>query len=154
LNDDFFTSAPQLKRDPLGGGAMLHCRAIYPAVAILVSIPGTLRQQSLIRSGDVCGHQGLFVDSCFTIHRRMQAANGIGLEIWVVGTHKLLGVTGPCALPPLLDRLIGIEDKLVYADFVVRPLTPERPGSMRMVCVASATKVVTRPAYFIHPPPH
>jgi hypothetical protein len=52
-------------------------------------------------------------------------------------------------LPSPLEDLIGKQDQFVFADFVVRPLTAERAGEMRMICVASATHIVTRRAYFI-----
>jgi hypothetical protein len=86
----------------------------------------------------------------------MGAYNGTpSYRIWIVGTNRLLGVTQSrgCIVPPLLDSLIGVEDKLVYADFVVRPVTVDQAGTMRFVCIASATRVTTRPAYFINARP-
>jgi|SRR5690349_5821344 len=127
--------------------------------AILVAALSSSGQQGTVNSEQVCTHQGLFVGPCFTVRGRMYAANGSpSYRIWVVGTKRILGVhegvgVSECVTPALLDSLIGIEDKLVYADFVVRPVTPDRPGSMRMVCIASARRIATRPAYFINPPP-
>jgi hypothetical protein len=119
---------------------------------MFLAVSGAPIQDASIQPGDVCTHQGVFVDSCFTVHGRMGAANGApSYRIWVISTGRLLGVPQLCVLPPSLDSLIGIEDKFVYADFVVRPLAKERAGWMRMVCVASASKIVTRPSYFIRP---
>jgi hypothetical protein len=36
----------------------------------------------------------------------------------------------------------NIRDQVVFADFVVCPLTKEKPGEMQMVCVESATNLV------------
>ena len=62
---------------------------------------------------------------------------------WVEGLH--------CVLPPELRKLLD-EDKLVFADFVVRPLTVEEPETMQRVCVGGATNLRTEPAYFLTPP--
>jgi hypothetical protein len=126
--------------------------AVVLAAAVLFVVPSAQDQDASIQPGDVCTHQGLFVDPCFTVHGRMGAANGTpSYRIWVMSSGRVLGVPQLCVLPPSLDSLIGVEDKLVYADFVVRPLAKETAGWMRMVCVASVSKIVTRPAYFIRP---
>ncbi len=53
----------------------------------------------------------------------------------------MLGVREECDLPPELDRYLGDFDDVVYADFVVCPLTAEKPGVMQIVCVESATNI-------------
>jgi hypothetical protein len=114
-----------------------------------------------IQPGSVCGRRGLpFVGPCQTVHAMLFATNGTpGARLWKVGTKRVLGVWewvgegSPCPLPPDLNKFICTEDKLVYADFVVRPVTQSVPGYMQMVCVASASSIVLRPAYFIHPHP-
>ena len=122
--------------------------------ALLATI---IYQGPQIRSEEVCAHEGApFVDSCFTIRGRMAAYNGApSYRIWIVGTQRLLGVTQNhgCVVPPALDSLIGLDDKLVFANFVVRPVTQDEPGVMRLVCVASFSNVRTEPAYFINAPP-
>ncbi len=114
------------------------------------------RVQAQITPDQVCSRRGLFVDSCFTVHGRLRAYNGNPpYRIWILGTNRILGVDDNrgCVTPPALDSLIGVQDMVVYADIVVRPLTRNQPGVMRMVCIASARHVVARPAYFIHRPP-
>ena len=132
---------------------MMVLRPLVTLLALLAL--GTL-QKPEIRAEAVCSHEGApFVDSCFSIRGRMGASNGTpSYRIWIVGTHRLLGVTESrgCVVPPLLDSLIGVQDQVVYADFVVRPVTQEAGGVMRLVCIASATRITTRPAYFINPP--
>jgi hypothetical protein len=79
----------------------------------------------------------------------MFVANGTpGLRIWRVGTKRILGVAdsegdigGGCVLPDTLAKLVRV-GTWIYADFVLRPTTPERPGWMQMVCVASAKRIV------------
>jgi hypothetical protein len=111
-----------------------------------------------IPPASVCRRQGFpFVEPCQTVHAMLGLTNGTpGARLWKIGTKRILGVWewigegSPCPLPASLNRLLGVEDKVVYADFVVRPVSRSTPGYMQMVCVASASKIVTRPAYFIH----
>ena len=131
----------------------------HAAPAVFVILLCAFQEAGGMTPEEVCSHDSVFVGPCYTVHGRMYAANGSpSYRIWVVGTHRILGVheglgETACSPPALLDSLVGKEDKVVYADFVVRPVTPDHPGWMRMVCVASARRIVTRPAYFIHPPP-
>jgi len=119
-----------------------------PLAVLWVVLGG--QQSELIPADSVCAHAGTtFVGPCVTVHGRMFGANGTpGIRIWKVGTRRILGVyneddTGTCRLPPGLAT--PLPSHMIYADFVVRPLTPERPGEMQMVCVASAGKSVLRP---------
>jgi len=132
-----------------------HLRVLVTPV-VLVTLLCAFQQQGGMKPEDVCTSHGVFVGPCFTIHGRMYGANGSpSYRIWIVGSNRIYGVhegigETACSPPAMLDSLIG-EDKLIYADFVVRPVTPDTPGLMRMVCVASASHIVTSPAYFIHP---
>ncbi len=45
------------------------------------------------------------------------------------------------SLPDVLEKT-DILNQAVFADFVVCPLTKEKPGAMQMVCVESATHLV------------
>ena len=130
---------------------------LRPSATLLAFLALGTSQNPEIRAEAVCSHEGApFVDSCFSIRGRMGAYNGSpSYRIWIVGTNRLLGVTETrgCTVPPFLDSLVGVQDKFVFADFVVRPVSVEEAGAMRFVCVASATRITTRPAYFINPPP-
>jgi hypothetical protein len=80
---------------------------------------------------------------CFAVRGRLSTANGAPtFRIWPVGTRRLLGVRGD-VLPECLRPHVGF-DRDLYADFVVCPLTRERPGHMRAVCVASAANMTVR----------
>ena len=109
----------------------------------------------------VCAHRGSpFVGPCQTVHGRLFLTNGTpGARLWKVGTNRVLGVWewigegSPCPLPTYLEKPLVKDDKVVFADFVIRPVTQSTPGYMQMVCVVSGSKMTTRPAYFVHPRP-
>lgn len=81
---------------------------------------------------------------CYTIRGRMFVANGTpGVRIWRVGTKRVLGVVpaeNEIAPRSLLDRL-GF-GTMIYGNFTVCPLTPDREGWMQMVCVEAATDLL------------
>jgi hypothetical protein len=83
----------------------------------------------------------------------MTSCSGVpSLRIWIVGTKRILGVTdgrghpaGDDMLPVKLDKMLSADGpcgKAAYGDFTVCPLTPDRPGVMRRVCVLDAEKLV------------
>jgi hypothetical protein len=98
-----------------------------------------------------CREHPNLVAPCFTVHARMRYYNGApSVRLWPIGTDRLLGVSEgrfdivgyqnlPYSLRETLDRR-----REIYADFVVCPFTPSEPGVMRLVCVDSATKIVTK----------
>jgi hypothetical protein len=68
-------------------------------------------------------------------------------RIWIVGTNRILGIREieeKPLIPPGLHRILkeDINDRLIYADFVVSPLTRYKEGVMQMVKVESAENVV------------
>jgi len=73
------------------------------------------------------------------------------VRIWKVGTKRMLGISeGRFKIegyenlsPDITARLTWDSD--LYGNFVVCPFTREVPGVMQLVCVDSATKLVTRP---------
>lgn len=137
-------------------------RTIFPCILWLNAFAPSVvlsQQADSILPEQVCAHPSRFVGPCVTIRGRLGYANGgIPVQMWKVGTHRMLGVNDEtyqspfCVLPGTIRKLLD-DDKSVFADFVVRPLTPEVPGVMQRVCVVSATNVRTEPAYFINPAP-
>jgi hypothetical protein len=80
------------------------------------------------------------VDACFTVHGRLNFANGNPTaRIWRIGTKRILGTDDilPGSLGLKMD--FGVE---AYGDFYVCPFTPERRGEMRSVCIESAQNVI------------
>jgi hypothetical protein len=93
---------------------------------------------------------------CRTVHGRLSLWNGNPtVRLWVVGTHRVLGVAQPNGtledLPPEILRLwaAGGNDAMwaseLYGDFRVCPLAPERPGRMQGVRLESGRNLVLKP---------
>jgi hypothetical protein len=84
----------------------------------------------------------------FLVHGRLSVYNGNpSCRIWIIGTNRILGIhetEEECPIPPALFQILkeDINDRLIYADFVVSPLTEYREGVMQIVRVESAENVV------------
>jgi hypothetical protein len=98
-----------------------------------------------------CKGSERLVGDCFTVHGRMTLGNGgPAIRIWRIGTERMLGVWEPNEgdkdvswLPNPIDGQLDY-DRQIFADFEVCPLTKETPDELQIVCVQSATHVVTR----------
>jgi len=91
------------------------------------------------------------VDACFTVQGRLGVYNGIPIRIWVVGTHRMLGVRdasgGGVTVRPEIQTLLSRGEPgatIVYGDYEVCPLSKPHPGWMQFVCIESATHLVPR----------
>jgi hypothetical protein len=66
----------------------------------------------------------------FTVHGRLSRYNGNpSHRIWIVGTHRLLGISESInEVPSMPEELLVFlsSDKEVFADFVVEALTPSK----------------------------
>jgi hypothetical protein len=88
------------------------------------------------------------VGEAFRVHGRLSVYNGNpSCRIWIVGTNRILGIREieeKALIPPGLLRILkeDINDRLIYADFVVSPLTEYKEGVMQIVRVESAENVV------------
>jgi hypothetical protein len=84
----------------------------------------------------------------FRVHGRLSVYNGNpSCRIWIVGTNRILGIhetKEECPVPPILSQILkeDINDRLIYADFVVSPLTEYREGVMQIVRIESAENVI------------
>jgi len=84
------------------------------------------------------------VAACFSLHGRMSLWNGSpSLRIWRIGTNRMLGVlpSESPIIPSALRKYLAFGVR-VYGNFVVCPFTAQTSGSMQMVCVQSASRVV------------
>jgi hypothetical protein len=94
-----------------------------------------------------CKEDPGIVDRCFMIHGRVSVGNGSPpMRIWHVGTDRILGIfdSENEIIPDNLSNQFtgfGVE---VYGDFEVCPFTKKKPGEMQMVCVESASHLVTK----------
>jgi len=84
----------------------------------------------------------------FRVHGRLSVCNGNpSCRIWIVGTNRILGIREIEEKPlvaPVLHQILkeDVNDRLIYADFVVSPLTKYKEGVMQMVKVESAENVI------------
>ena len=86
-------------------------------------------------------------EACYQVRGRLSYWNGApSTRIWVVGTHRLLGVRDEDAeLPANVNKLLtGHFGDEVYGDYLVCPFTLYRAGQMQIVQVKSATHLVYR----------
>jgi len=87
-------------------------------------------------------------DIPFSFHGRLTWGNGTPcFRIWIVGTHRLLGVPGGdlelASMPRAMESIFSNNTTaIVYADFKVTPLTSYKEGSLQMVRVDAATNLV------------
>jgi hypothetical protein len=91
-----------------------------------------------------CEGRADLVGPCFELRGRLQPYNGNpAIRIWPIGTKRLLGVEEPGeapTVPPNVREWLAF-GTIVYGNFRVCPLTDEKPGSMRTVCVEHATQL-------------
>jgi hypothetical protein len=93
--------------------------------------------------------------ACFSLHGRLYIANGTpSARIHVSGTRRVLGIVdasgepeGKSLLPMSVTKLFGNNVFMgsIVGDYFVCPLTGDHPGTMRIVCVESATNLLRRP---------
>ncbi len=106
-------------------------------------ILSTLLSLQAIAIASTCEKNYSIVDECYETRGRLQAANeNPSVRIWKVGTKRVLGVRN--------DNLENLPTKVkeefsfgvfVFADYLVCPLTKEKPGRMQMVCVESMKNI-------------
>lgn len=94
--------------------------------------------------------------ACRNVHGRMSLSNGTpSVRIWVVGTHRMLGVVQQdkrfTDLPANIRQLWAAhgDDEMwssdLFGDFRVCALTKDRPGRMQFVRVEEAANLHLRP---------
>jgi hypothetical protein len=73
-------------------------------------------------------------------------------RIWIVGTHRILGVNPPpsdldaSGLPAEVENLLGGRwDKSLFGNFLVCPVSHYQQGVMLYVFVTRATDLALRP---------
>jgi len=95
--------------------------------------------------------------SCYWTHGRLQYGNGTpALRLWKTGTNRLLGIfSGPSVntrgddngdnenpeLPGNVSKNLRMAETIIWADFEVCPLQPERRGTMQSACIEAAKNV-------------
>lgn len=87
------------------------------------------------------------VGPCWTVHGRLRVGNGNpATRIWPIGTKRLLGVEDESfgndeeSAAPAEIRKYGFTAQ-IFADFIVCPLSKEKPGEMQIVCISGAKNI-------------
>ena len=98
-----------------------------------------------------CSANPMITGSSFVVHGRLSRYNGSPtLRIWIIGTHRLLGVSGgrfykkgyrnlPQAMEEKLDW-----DNALYGDFLIFPFTKSQAKVMQLVCIESVKNLVVQ----------
>lgn len=93
--------------------------------------------------------------SCYWTHGRLSFYNGTpSYRLWKIGTRRILAVhSGPSVkrgtqwdnenpeLPANVERAFKGPFNLIFADFEVCPLEPEKAGVMQRMCIESAKNI-------------
>jgi hypothetical protein len=130
----------------------MAARYILPFIAALIVAGPTVAGET----APGCAASTRLTGPCFAVHGRLTACTGIpNARIWVIGTQRILGVVDASGNPAGVKLLPGsLDDKMfssppcslaAFGDYTVCPLTVDRPGAMRSVCVARAANLVIRP---------
>ena len=88
------------------------------------------------------------VNEPIRVHGRLSVYNGNpSCRIWIVGSNRVLGIRETdkeCPIPPELDKILmeDINDRAIFADFIVTRLTEYKAGVMQIVRIESAENIV------------
>jgi hypothetical protein len=109
-----------------------------------------------------CAARNDLAGSCYEVHGRLNAWNGNPpVRIWVVGTHRMLGLYAPlpkddhsAGAGEIVPKTIGDQvhsfETEIFAEFTVCPFDKDIPGHMRDVCVESARNIRVETHVFAH----
>jgi hypothetical protein len=115
---------------------------IVMAAVLLFILASTSVQSQSPQSVNLCESAVKAETECFAIHGRMEVTAGLRIRIWVIGTKRILGVDDySYAMPKNITELLKTDNR-IYADFVVCPITPDKPGHMRFIQVCRASNLV------------
>ena len=126
------------------------------AVAAILAV-ATSVQASAARAAPDCRPAASARQPCFSVRGRLSVWNGAPtFRLQPVGSKRVLGVVGgdgdpasPSALTPALRAAMSPpapgDLRPVTAVFRVCPLAPDRPGRMRPVCIADASRIAPAP---------
>jgi len=104
-----------------------------------------------IAEAPTCTQNTQLVGQCFTVRGRLSVHANMRPYLWPIGTHRLLGIASPegaIIMPNEIERIFASPpfDRQLFVDFAICPFTRRRPGTMQMVCIASARNLRSRKA--------
>jgi hypothetical protein len=114
-------------------------------LVILAASTAAIAEESTVP----CKGAPTIVGECFSVHGRLSVYNGIPIRIWIVGTHRMLGVKdatgGGVTVRPEIQTLLSQGDPMetaIFGDYEVCPLSKAHPGWMQFVCVESTAHLM------------
>jgi hypothetical protein len=134
---------------------MAPVRGVLLLLAGLAALPAAL--PAAAAGPNPCRSSPALVGACFAVRGRLAVHNGSpAFRLHPVGSQRILGIVTaagapleePQDVPPEIRALFwkDADPAPVDGDFEVCPLTRERPGHMRMVCIAAGRNLVPRQA--------
>jgi hypothetical protein len=123
------------------------CTAVLTAV---LALSVEARQVGQTVGAPSCKSRSDLVGPCFRIRGRITFFNGNpSFRMWPVGSTRLLELhpseepVVPEAVRKYLKQIL--EGDALFGSFLVCPLSEDRPGEMRIICVELAEDLVLRP---------
>jgi hypothetical protein len=132
-------------------------RVVFTATLAAVALAGAASAEERLRP---CETSRALVGRCFVVHGRLADwyQGAWPVKLWIVGTPRLLGIIDvdqrkderdTPILPRNVRRALGgdpTRPNFVYGDFKVCPMSAERRGQMRFVCLQSGAHLFAVPA--------
>jgi hypothetical protein len=124
---------------------------LVSAISVLIAPDASSRPVPKLKP---CRGNPILVGACYSVHGRFGFHEGApSSRIWIVGTHRILGVDETTNvdkdraevpwIPANLESRIGPGID-VFGDYEVCPLSKEKAGEMQMVCVESDSRLVIK----------
>jgi len=86
----------------------------------------------------LCHDDPRVVGKSFSFEGRASYWNGNpSLLVWMIGTHRILGVREGAPIPDNLKGAMKDFDTEVYGTFTACPFTPYKKGVMQIICIDS-----------------
>lgn len=96
-----------------------------------------------------CANDKRVIGECYDVHGRLRVYMNLRPYLWPIGTKRLLGIAyqsnaqnGDLMLPANVTKVLNPGTE-VFGDFRVCPFTLDEPDKMRIVCVDSASHIVS-----------
>jgi hypothetical protein len=111
-------------------------------------VAGSAKDVNILRT---CKADPRIIGECFTIHGRLGLSNGTpSIRIWQIGTINLFGVNS--ITHSLYHQKISDQDPMIFerhltwdqdifGDYLVCPLTHQKPDTMQIICIESAANI-------------
>jgi len=125
-------------------------RLLFLSILFVCAVVGT-RSSQATADDKPCSKHPQLVGTCFAVRGRLSVYNGApALRIWRIGTKRILGVSeqrfavpGYRNVPENIRAEID-QDKALFGDYLVCPLTKPKENEMQMVCIEKVSNLVVK----------